>query len=355
MAPVVSILINNWNYGEYVGQAIETALGQTYPHVEVVVVDDGSTDHSHAVLAGYADRLTLILQERGGQPAAAATGLAASRGDIVMFLDADDFLEPDAAARVVAAWADDCAKVQFRLSLVDGAGRRRGADPPLHVPMPTGDLVPEIATRGGYETPVTSGNAYPRGLLEQLFPVPHEFRYFDPYLNMVAPFYGRVVSIDEELGAYRLHGRNGWALTDRVDLGLIQERVAEDLLKQRYIERAAAATGREFPRGTALRKSTHVLHRLASLRLGPSAHPVAGDSRRRLLRAGFRALRADRHLPLPDKVVQAALLVVIAAGPARIARSAVQFALLSRPRPAWLRAMARAMRRGVGRARAASG
>jgi glycosyltransferase involved in cell wall biosynthesis len=355
MASVVSILINNWNYGEYVGQAIESALGQTYRHVEVVVVDDGSTDNSRAVLARYADRVTVIMQEGGGQPGAAATGLAASRGEIVMFLDADDFLAPDAAARVVAAWADDCAKVQFRLSLVDGAGRRRGADPPLHVAMPAGDLVPEIATRGGYETPVTSGNAYPRGLLERLFPVPREFRYFDPYLNMVAPFYGPVVSIDEELGAYRLHGRNGWALTDRVDAERIRERLTEDLLKERYIEQTAAATGRDFPRGTALRKPTHVLYRLASLRLEPAAHPVPEDSRRHLLRAGLRALRADRHLPFPDKLFLAAVLVLTAVGPKRIARSAVEFALLSRPRPAWLQATARAVRRGAAVVRGASG
>jgi CTP:molybdopterin cytidylyltransferase MocA len=355
MAPVVSILINNWNYAGYVGQAIESALAQSYPDVEVVVVDDGSTDNSRSVLARYADRVTLIMQERGGQPAAAAAGLAASRGDIVMFLDADDFLEPEAAARVAAAWADDCAKVQFRLSLVDAGGRRRGADPPLHVAMPTGDVVPEIFARGGYETPVTSGNAYPRRLLQQLFPVPPEFRYFDPYLNTVAPFYGRVVSIDEELGAYRLHGRNGWALTDRVDLDRIRERLIEDLMKEPYIQRAAAVTGRDVPPGTSLRKPIHVLYRLASLRLEPSSHPVAQDSRRHLLRAGIRALRADRQLPVPDKLFHAGVLLVTAVAPKCMARSAVEFALLSRPRPAWLRATARAVRRGAAVLRATSG
>lgn len=347
MAPVVSILINNRNYAEYVGQAIESALAQSYPHIEVVVVDDGSTDDSRAVLDRYAGRATVIMQECGGQPAAAATGLAASRGEIVMFLDADDYLAPDAAGEVAAAWADDCAKVQFRLSLVDGAGRRRGVDPPNHVAMPSGDVVPEIASRGAYETPVTSGNAYPRRLLEQLFPVPGEFRYFDPYLNTVTPFYGRVISLDEELGAYRLHGRNGWALTDRVDLDRIRERLREDLTKERYIERAAAATGRRVPAGTALRKPTHVLYRLASLRLDPSAHPVAGDTRRRLLGAGFRALRADPHLPFPDMLFGAGVLMVTAVGPKPIARSAVEFALLSKPRPAWLRTTARALRRVV--------
>lgn len=341
----VSILINNWNYAAYVGQAIESALGQTHPQVEVVVVDDGSTDNSRAVLDRYADRVRLIMQERRGQPAAAAAGLAASRGDIVMFLDADDFLQPEAAARVAAVWAGDCAKVQFRLSLVDAAGRRLGADPPLHTALPNGDVVPEIVSRGGYETPVTSGNAYPRQLLQQLFPVPSEFRYFDPYLNTVAPFYGRVVSIDAELGAYRLHDRNGWALTGGVDLERIRERLQEDLIKDRYIRRAAAATDRNVPPDTVLRSPVHILHRLASLRLEPPSHPMAGDTRRHLLGAGIRALRADRRLPLPDKLFHAGVLLITAAAPRGMARPAVEFALLSRPRPAWLRATARAVRR----------
>ena len=57
-APLVSIVVNNYNYEAYVGRAIESALSQTYPEIDVVVVDDGSTDRSRYVIAGYAPRCT---------------------------------------------------------------------------------------------------------------------------------------------------------------------------------------------------------------------------------------------------------------------------------------------------------
>lgn len=346
MAPQVSILINNWNYAEYLGQAIDSALAQTYSEVETIVVDDGSTDGSGGVLARYADRVTVLHQENAGQPAAAATALAACSGDIVIFLDADDYLMPEAADRVVAAWDDDCAKVQFRLSIVDRDGVRLGADPPPHTAMPNGDLVPAIATNGWYESPVTSGNAYPRTLVERLFPIPSEFHNIDGYLNTVTPFYGQVISIEEELGAYRQHGGNRWAFSDRVDVGRIRRRLYHDLVKERYIERTAAITGRPVAPGSALRNPMHVLYRLASLRLAPHEHPVPEDRAARLVSSGLRALRADPYLALPDMAFIAAILLTTAVVPRPAARRAVEFALLSRPRPTWLRALARGLRRG---------
>ncbi len=93
--PKVSIIIPNYNHGDYLPQAIESALAQTYPHVEVIVVDDGSTDHSAQVLARYADRVRCIHQENAGLSAARNTGLGMARGDYIALLDADDMLEPD--------------------------------------------------------------------------------------------------------------------------------------------------------------------------------------------------------------------------------------------------------------------
>ncbi|MCC2671779.1 MAG: glycosyl transferase, partial [Armatimonadetes bacterium] len=80
MSVLASVIINNYNYARYLPEAVESALAQTYPHTEVVVVDDGSTDHSRAVLAGYGDRLRTVFQENGGQASAFNAGFAASRG-----------------------------------------------------------------------------------------------------------------------------------------------------------------------------------------------------------------------------------------------------------------------------------
>src|SRR5271165_4872444 len=98
---LATILINNYNYGRFLRQAIDSALNQTYPNVEVVVVDDGSTDESRSIIDSYGDRISSVLKENGGQASAFNTGFAASRGEIICMLDADDFFYPDKVERVI--------------------------------------------------------------------------------------------------------------------------------------------------------------------------------------------------------------------------------------------------------------
>src|ERR1700719_288784 len=87
---LVSIIIPNYNYARYLRIAIDSALAQTYAPVEVIVVDDGSTDNSREVIESYGDRITPIIKTNGGHGSALNAGYAASRGEIVIFLDADD-------------------------------------------------------------------------------------------------------------------------------------------------------------------------------------------------------------------------------------------------------------------------
>src|SRR5689334_397670 len=91
---LVSVVIPNFNYARYVAQAIESALSLDWPHVEVIVVDDGSTDESREVIERYRERVTIIHQANGGQIAACNAGFARVRGDAVIFLDSDDVLHP---------------------------------------------------------------------------------------------------------------------------------------------------------------------------------------------------------------------------------------------------------------------
>ena len=106
--PLISIVITCFNYARYVGAAIASALAQTHRRIEIIVVNDGSTDDSQAVIEhgvdGHGDRVRLIHQPNGGSVSALNTGFAASSGDLVMFLDADDLMAPEAAAQVAAAW-----------------------------------------------------------------------------------------------------------------------------------------------------------------------------------------------------------------------------------------------------------
>lgn len=104
--PLVSIIISSYNYGRFLRQTIDSALAQTYPNVEVIVVDDGSNDDSPDIVRSYGGRITGILKMNGGQASSLNIGFAASHGDIVIFFDSDDFLRPHAAERVAAVYAD---------------------------------------------------------------------------------------------------------------------------------------------------------------------------------------------------------------------------------------------------------
>jgi glycosyltransferase involved in cell wall biosynthesis len=98
-APSVSIIIPCFNTGHYLGEAIESALAQTMPDFEIIVVDDGSTDSTREVALGFDDpRLHYVYQENAGLCAARNAGTRASHGRLLAFLDADDTLMPDKLA-----------------------------------------------------------------------------------------------------------------------------------------------------------------------------------------------------------------------------------------------------------------
>jgi glycosyltransferase involved in cell wall biosynthesis len=99
--PLVSVIIPCYRQARYLPEAIDSALGQTHPAVEVLVVNDGSDDHTEAVARGYGDRVRYLWRPNGGVSAARNTGIAQARGAYLKFLDADDYLHPEQIARQV--------------------------------------------------------------------------------------------------------------------------------------------------------------------------------------------------------------------------------------------------------------
>ncbi len=97
----VSLIIPTYNRAWLLPQTLACVLEQTYPHLEIIVVNDGSTDETQAVLAGYAGRVKTIHQENQGETAARNAGIAAATGDYFTFLDDDDIIFPDKIARQV--------------------------------------------------------------------------------------------------------------------------------------------------------------------------------------------------------------------------------------------------------------
>jgi glycosyltransferase involved in cell wall biosynthesis len=120
----VSFVIPNFNHARYLGDAIRSALAQTHGAIEVIVVDDGSTDDSRSVAAEFGDRIRYIYQRNAGLSAARNTGVQAAQGDYIALLDADDLVEPDYALRLLEALAAtpgaDGAYCGFRFVDQDG-------------------------------------------------------------------------------------------------------------------------------------------------------------------------------------------------------------------------------------------
>jgi len=108
---LVSIIIPCFNMGRFVREAIESCLGQTYQQVEVIVIDDGSTDDSLRVIREYESRITYRSRPNAGACAARNDGIELSRGEFIQFLDADDTLMPDAIERRLVALRENVGSV----------------------------------------------------------------------------------------------------------------------------------------------------------------------------------------------------------------------------------------------------
>ncbi|MEW6285732.1 MAG: glycosyltransferase [Chloroflexota bacterium] len=105
--PLVSVIIPNYNHARFLGGAIRSVLEQTYRPVEIIVVDDGSTDNSAEVAAAFGDQIRYIYQTNAGLSAARNTGLRAAQGELIGVLDADDMYEPNFLETLVAALQAD--------------------------------------------------------------------------------------------------------------------------------------------------------------------------------------------------------------------------------------------------------
>jgi Glycosyl transferase family 2 len=298
--PLVSIVVNNFNYARFLRQSVESALAQTHPRVEVVVVDDASNDGSREIIRSFGDRIVPVLQERnGGQAAALNAGFAASRGDLVIFLDADDYLYPDAAQKAASALASGVGTIQYRLHLVDAAGKPIDVYPPPELAFDSGNVVPKLLATGRYEGTVTSGNAFVRETLSAIVPIPVDrFRISaDGYLVTVAPFHGMVVSIDEPLGAYRMHGSNLW-MTGPSLARRFRRSVLHDGDKHRVLAERAASLGLVPDPQPGLRDYQHLGVRMGSLCLEPAQHPIPSDTR---LGLALHGARSAWRAPLPAR------------------------------------------------------
>jgi glycosyltransferase involved in cell wall biosynthesis len=218
--PLVSIIVNNYNYGHFLSEAIDSALAQTYTATEVIVVDDGSTDDSAEIIAGYGEQIIPVLKENGGQASAFNAGFAKSRGDVICFLDADDVFYENKVAetlRFLRSYEAETKDVLLfhDLEVVDKGGSSLGTlelskrgynyPPNLYQYALEHKYIPYVAGP-------TSGLAMTRSLAERIFPLPDRgvSTSADNFIVRAASLLGDVYEADIVLSKYRVHGENRW-------------------------------------------------------------------------------------------------------------------------------------------------
>jgi glycosyltransferase involved in cell wall biosynthesis len=223
LKPLVSILINNYNYAEYLGGAIESALAQTYTNLEVIVVDDGSTDASREIIQRFGGRIVTVFKSNGGQASAFNAGFAGARGDIICFLDSDDLFLPTKVEQVVHALEVRPREWCFHhLQWTD-----KDLNPIEMPPNPytSGDR-DQVSDVLGFTPPATSGLAFTRRVLEQILPLPEMIRITstgamianpssDNYLKFASLSLAPGFYLQDQLALQRIHGAN--AYTGRAD------------------------------------------------------------------------------------------------------------------------------------------
>jgi glycosyltransferase involved in cell wall biosynthesis len=209
--PRVTALIDTYNHERFVAEAIESVLAQDFPAVEmeILVVDDGSTDGTREQVLRYRDRVCYISKENGGQASALNRGFAEARGEIVAMLDGDDVWLPSKISRVAAEFEKDPDAVVVchpYITWLPGQGVEIEDQSfhPIRGRMPLSQM--DLLRYGDYGT---CGMALRREAAGDLFPIPEALQiYADSYIVFLAVFAGKVVGLKECLTKYRHHDSN---------------------------------------------------------------------------------------------------------------------------------------------------
>jgi glycosyltransferase involved in cell wall biosynthesis len=289
--PKFSIVIDNFNNGRFLQEAIDSCLNQTLPAHEIIVVDDGSTDHSRILLKNYEGMPTIkiILQENQGQEAALQKGFDHCTGDWILGLDADDFYLPECLKTLSASLHKDYSLIYFRAQIIDAEGQHYGELIPPGTMHSEGNVIDSWITQGSHHSfPPQSFNCYPAHLIRSLRIFPHEFLSMkkgfssDRYLQYKAALSGKIQPVGYILGAYRIQEK-GDNTKKRNNLTLLRQSIlANDLAISHVQKELNSLCIKPHP----LFQFDHYywFYRMLSLVTDPAGHTHPADSRFSLFR-----------------------------------------------------------------------
>ncbi|MBW4630304.1 MAG: glycosyltransferase [Brasilonema octagenarum HA4186-MV1] len=218
-APLVSVLIANYNYARYISETLESVLCQTYPNYEIIVCDDGSTDNSCEVIENYTQkdsRIKLVRKPNGGVATALNAAYRESKGQIICLLDADDVWIDNKLQKTLEVFRSDpqCGFAIHNVIQIDFQGNFIKPTA-MFQRLASGWLGPSALVNGGLvdNIPPASALSVRREVAELIFPLNEAFkRNADSLIFRFAPLITAIGAAPEVLSKFRLHGANTTSL-----------------------------------------------------------------------------------------------------------------------------------------------
>lgn len=215
---LVSVLINNYNYAQYLEECIESVLAQTYKNIEVIIYDDGSNDQSLEKLSQYSNLKVIANPNYGksnnlNQMNAVYQAYLQSKGEYIFLLDSDDWFKNNKVERVLEAFKDnpELEVVQHALEEVDANGQSTHAVIPVFKDVKDYKEYIYSSESLFHLFSMTSGLAFKRNFFERVMPIAEDglsYLWLDTRLMILAALTSNIYTILEPLSCYRRHGNN---------------------------------------------------------------------------------------------------------------------------------------------------
>lgn len=278
--PLLSVIMPSYNTAHFIGEAIDSVINQDYPHIELIVVDDGSTDGTVETVRAYGERIQLITQQNQGSAAARNAGLAVARGELIAFLDSDDVWLPGKVRTQVEylrrnpqvqmvygrwnVWKPE-ADGSFAPPTTLESEKSTSAEPPGIVAEGSGWLYNRLLFASLLHTITVLAR---RSLIEAVGPFDTALKRGQDYDYWIrASRITEIHQIDRILAQYRLHGE-----------GCIRKWPHENY-ERIVVEKALAQWGLEGPEGERTEANV-IRHRLAEISFSFGYHHFwEGDAR----------------------------------------------------------------------------
>ena len=219
--PLVSVIINNYNYAQYISNAIDSALNQSYKNVEIIVIDDCSTDNSKDIILSYGDKIKPIIFENRNkskhpsfnQIYCTNKAFENSNGEIICLLDSDDYYKPDKVANIVKAFGKNPNAIlvqDFFIEVDENCvptgiirPKLKKVDSIIEYYIENNDILNLFAQ--------TSALSFKREYLEKMLPMKMDKWdeiWLDVRLTRPAPIFGDVITLNSPYTYYTNHGAN---------------------------------------------------------------------------------------------------------------------------------------------------